>query len=87
MRNKLYSEFKNYFRCALLDARAKKNCTQEEMAALLEMSPRAYANLESGKSCCNTITFLLFLRRACPHPFAFLVTLFRRMDDIMKADG
>lgn len=59
MRDKIYSEFKNYFRCELLRARDQAGRTQEEMAVLLEMSPRAYADLESGRSCCSTVTLLL----------------------------
>ena len=85
MRDKIYSEFKNYFRCELLRARDQAGRTQEEMAALLEMSPRAYADLESGRSCCSTVTLLLFLYRGCPHPFACLAALFRRMDAVLKA--
>ena len=46
--------------------------TQELMASILEMSTRAYADLESGKSCCSAETLVLYLHRLCPDAGAFL---------------
>ncbi|MCM1330675.1 MAG: helix-turn-helix transcriptional regulator [Ruminococcus sp.] len=53
--------FKQHFRYSLLQMRNEKNLTQSQMAEKLNISGRAYADLESGKSCCSTITFILFL--------------------------
>ena len=71
MREELQSALKSRFRSALIRVRNTKRITQEEMAALLEISPRAYADLESGRSCCSAATLLMFLRLFCPgdHPF------------------
>lgn len=82
MRNCIYSEFKNYFRSVLLETRATLGITQEQMAARLLMSPRNYAGLESGKSCCGTVTFLLFLFRCCPDRNAFLSRLSALLEQI-----
>ncbi|MGI6028070.1 MAG: hypothetical protein ACOX81_09510 [Candidatus Heteroscillospira sp.] len=42
------------------------------MAYRLLMSSRAYASLESGKSCCSLITVLLYLSRCCLDKQAFI---------------
>lgn len=57
MREELQSALKSRFRSALIRVRNTKRITQEEMAALLEISPRAYADLESGRSCCSAASF------------------------------
>lgn len=72
MREELQSTLKSRFRSALIRVRNTKRIPQEEMAALLEISPRAYADLESGRSCCSAATLLMFLRLFCPgdHPLS-----------------
>ncbi|MCM1315231.1 MAG: helix-turn-helix domain-containing protein [Alistipes senegalensis] len=57
--NDIYtSNFKQHLRPYLLEMRGKLKITQSEMAELLHISPRAYANLETGKSYCNVITLI-----------------------------
>lgn len=53
--------FKKYFRYYLLQSRNQLDLTQNQMAEKLNMSNRAYASLESGKSCCSAITLVFFL--------------------------
>lgn len=53
--------FKQCFRSYLLQTRNELGLTQAQMSEKLNISERAYANLESGRSCCSTITFVLFL--------------------------
>lgn len=79
MRKDLYFLIKDYFRNELLKTRGAK--TQEEMAASLCMSVRAYSDLERGKSCCGLITLLLYLVRGCPDREAFLNGLFTILED------
>lgn len=76
MKQKLYKDLKAYLRAELLTCRAKLNISQEEMAYRLLMSTRAYAALESGKSCCSLITAALFLSRCCTNRSAFMEGLF-----------
>lgn len=46
--------------------------TQEQMAGLLEIDPRSYADLEHGKSLCCTRVFLLYLFRCKAEQEPFL---------------
>lgn len=80
MKKKLYNDLKVYFRGELLKCRAALNIPQEEMAHRLLMSTRAYAALESGKSCCSLITAVLFLSRCCLDRTAFLDGLFHILE-------
>ena len=82
MRSCIYSEFRNYFRSVLLETRATLGITQEQMAARLLMSPRNYAVLESGKSGCGTVYFMLFQIRCCPERNAFLSRLSALLEQI-----
>lgn len=65
MKQQFRKHLKAYLRAEFLKNRADLNITQEEMAHRLLMSSRAYANIESGKSCRSLITALLFLSRCC----------------------
>lgn len=87
MREELQSVLKSRFRSALIRVRNTKRITQEEMAALLEISPRAYADLESGRSCCSAATLLMFLRLFCPSDHPFLAELFAAVEEEDGAPG
>lgn len=80
MRNQLHMALKHFLRCELLKSRTALNLSQESMAHILFMSTQAYTDLESGKTCCGLITFLLFLRHCCPDRMAFLNELFVLLD-------
>lgn len=87
MREELQSVLKSRFRSALIRVRNTKRITQEEMAALLEISPRAYADLESGRSCCSAATLLMFLHLFCPGDQPFLAELFAAVEEEDGAPG
>lgn len=80
MKKQLYKDLKAYLRSELLKNRAVLHISQEEMAHRLLMSARAYAALESGKSCCSLLTTALFLRRCCLDRMAFLEGLLNIFD-------
>lgn len=71
MREMFYDEFKVFFREQLLKTRQNLELTQAQMAERLEMSERAYAELESGRSCCGLQTFFLFLIFCSENPHGF----------------
>lgn len=77
MKEQLYRTLKAYLRSEFLKNRAALKISQEEMAHRLLMSARAYAALESGKSCCSLTTAVLFLSRCCLDRQAFLDGLLR----------
>ena len=80
IKKQLKRKLKDYLRIALLQERDILSISQEEMATRLLMSPRAYANLESGRSCCSFITMLLFLTRCCVDRIAFIDGLMRILE-------
>lgn len=45
----------------VLCERARLGYTQKQMAEILEMSERSYADIESGVSACGTLTAVLLL--------------------------
>lgn len=55
--------------------RAALDISQEDMAAQLEVSTRAYINLEHGDSCCGALTLVLFLIYICDDATVFLADL------------
>lgn len=70
---------KRYERCLrtvfcrwVRNIRAELEITQQEMAAKLYLSGRSYADLESGASCCGTVTLVVFLTQLCEDPDRFL---------------
>lgn len=78
---------KAYLRASILRARGALRLTQEQMAALLLMSTRAYAKLEAGVSCCSLATVLIFLSRCCPDRRAFLDGLFDLLGSFDFSEG
>lgn len=62
MRKDLQNVIKTHLRAELLHRRSSLHFTQEKMAEYLHISVRAYVDLESGKSACSLITYLLFLQ-------------------------
>ena len=73
---KLYQKtFKKFFYNDLIKTRAKMKYTQAQMASLLEMDDRSYAELDHGNSCCSALTLVLYLIYCCDDPLVFLENL------------
>lgn len=72
MRKDYQEIIKKTFHRHLIQRRAAMNLTQAEMAVILEMDVRSYADLDRGRSCCGTLTFALFLLRCCDDPLKLL---------------
>lgn len=86
MRDLLHTVLRDYFRSELLKTHHNtEGMTQERMASILEMSTRAYADLESGKSCCSAETLVLYLRRLCPDAQAFFSGLYEKIEETMRS--
>lgn len=62
---KFKSLLKPYLRKILHDSRKAVGISQEQMAALLRISPRSYGDLERGKSGFSAVT-LVFFRALLP---------------------
>ena len=54
--------------------------TQSQMADLLIMDDRSYAELDHGNSCCSALTLVLYLIYCCDDPLAFLDALQRILE-------
>ena len=52
---------KSYLKNELAGKRAELGITQEQMAENLNISLRAYADLEHGKYCCSLSTFISYV--------------------------
>lgn len=49
----------------IVSERVENNLSQTKMAEILMMDLRSYADIESGKSCCSLLTFILFVIFFC----------------------
>lgn len=85
MRTLFHQKMKHYIRCRMLTTRRDMDISQENMAAILGMTTRAYSKLESGENCCNLVTFILFLRFCCPDKNAFIAELFELIDEVINS--
>lgn len=75
MRSYLKSILNQFFHARLVEIRNALELTQAEMANILVMDERSFADLDEGKTGCSTLTFVLFLVYCCPNPLAFLYDL------------
>lgn len=58
---KFRSLLRPYLRKILHDSRKEVKISQEQMAALLRLSPRSYGDLERGKTGFSAVTLIFFL--------------------------
>ncbi len=72
MKKEVQEVIKQYMRSEMLKTRTELKITQVEMARRLRISSREYTNIESGISCCNTITFLVYMQEFCRDTQKFL---------------
>ncbi len=73
----------SFLRTELLNARRDANLTQEAMAEQLDVSTRAFSNLEGGHSTFSLKTFLRFYLRFRPeNPEAFWAELEHIIDTL-----
>ena len=59
----------------LAKVRFEEKLTQDKFAEMLMINPRSYSNLESGRNCCCTLTFIMFLAFCCKDVDAFVSEL------------
>ena len=72
MRKQYIGILKLFFCRKVRSTRAELEISQEEMAAQLQMATRTFIDLEQGKSCCSSLTLVLYLIYICNDPLAFL---------------
>ena len=87
MRKSFRKQIKDYLRVSFLQTRGSLHLTQEQMAARLLVSTRAYAKLESDRTCCSLLTSLIFLSRCCTDRRAFLEGLLDLLDSFDFSEG
>ena len=75
MRKEYTKALKTFFHENLLHRREALGMSQEEMAERLAMACRTYIDLDHGKTCCSSITLVLFLIYVCDDPMKFLEEL------------
>ena len=75
MREKFLVILKEHFHDGLIHCSCRKQATQAQMAVLLAMDVRSFADLDHGKSGCSGLTLACFLLYCCDDPLAFLNNL------------
>ena len=83
MRKQLRKILKEHFSDSVLHKRDELGITQEQMASLLSMECRSYADLESGKRCCGTLTLIIYVFFVC-NDRVFLDELHRALEEEVK---
>ncbi len=73
---KYQPELKTYLRGVLLKLRRRLNLTQEQMAAMLHISPRSYSNLERGKTGLSAVSLIFMLYGLSPDETIQLIDTF-----------
>lgn len=86
MRKRIQDVIKQYIREELLKTRSELRITQEEMAKRLQISTRAYTEIEGGKYGCSTITIFHYMYEVCPDLQKFLNGM-REVLDQKKSDA
>ena len=66
MRNLYNKQLKEICHKHIISAKIDKGLTQAQMAEYLVMDIRSYADIDSGKSSCGLLTFVLYLMYLCP---------------------
>lgn len=65
MRVTYYNQLKSICHAHIVFEREKNKLSQSQMAEILMMDLRSYSDIESGKSCCSLLTFMLFIICFC----------------------
>ncbi len=80
MRTVYVEVLKTEFRNHVMIRREELNLSQAKMSELLEISERAYSDIESGKSCCSALTLALYLIYCCDDVQGFIDELKARFE-------
>ncbi len=85
MENKLPKQLNDFLRKELLESRFSRNITQEQMAKMLNISTRAFSNLEGGHSTFSLITFLIYYAKFVDNKSEFMNTIVKIINDEDKS--
>lgn len=81
---KYQPELKVYLRDFLLPFRRNLNLTQEQMAAMLQMTPRSYSDIERGKTCLSSVSLAFLLYNLPPGECDQFIKAF--VDSVLEAE-
>lgn len=81
---KYQPKLKVYLRGVLLTLRRDLNLTQEQMAAMLHMTPRSYSDIERGKTCLSSVSLVFLLHNLSPDESVQLIDTF--MDSVLESE-
>ena len=62
--------------------REKMNLTQSQMAGYLELSERAYSDIETGVTCCPSALTLVLLLKLTDNPLDFLDQVYLKLENL-----
>lgn len=72
---------KHYLHVQMKDTRKELHMTQAQMAEKLEIDTRSYSDIDTGKSLCSTLTFVMFLIYFCKDPMKLLEDIKKLFDE------
>lgn len=81
---KYQPELKVYLRGVLLTLRRDLNLTQEQMAAMLHMTPRSYSDIERGKTGLSSVSLVFLLHNLSPDESVQLIDTF--VDSVLESE-
>ncbi len=85
-RQKFHLEMKKYMRTYFLRLRGGMKLTREQMAELLHMDTRTYADKENGSHLCGFTTFIALLK-ICPDRAELLDDVLKIFAEVSENDG
>lgn len=75
MRDLYNEELKSICHNHIILAKTENNLTQAQMAEYFVMDIRSYADIDSGRSSCGLLTFVLYLIYLCPDIGKFMAEI------------
>ena len=82
MRNLYNKQLKAICHEHIVSSKVDNSLTQAQMAEYLVMDIRSYADIDSGKSACGLLTFVLYLIYLCPDINKFIDEIRVSFEDI-----
>ncbi len=63
---------KSFLHLKIIQEVNDRNLTTDKAAEILNIDPRSFAYLKSGRTMCSTVTLIIYLVRLCSDPIKFL---------------
>jgi len=82
MKQKYQEKLKVFLRTQIIKTVNERNLTIDKAANILDIDPRSFSYLKSGKTMCSTATLIIYLVKLCPDTEQFLTEAKKIIDEI-----